>query len=80
MWIKGTSLLRIHYICMMYTPFISLFLHNTVFLCTSDQGWMLLRYPFGDYIEECKDYAVTEILLTCSDQDRTVSGGSDCVQ
>ena len=40
---------------------------------------MLLRYPFGDFIEECKDYAVTEILLTCSDQDRTVSGDSDPV-
>ena len=39
-----------------------------------------MRYPFGDFIEECKDYAVTEILLTCSDQDGTVSGDSDCVQ
>ena len=38
---------------------------------------MLLRYPFGDFIDECKDYAVTEILVTCSDQDRTVSVDSD---
>jgi hypothetical protein len=35
-----------------------------------DQGWIVLRYPYGDYFSGCKDYAVTEILFTCDHSDQ----------
>ena len=38
-----------------------------------DQGWILLRYSFGDYFDDCNGYAVTEILFTCDHRDRAVS-------
>ena len=38
-----------------------------------DQGWIVLRYPYGDYFSGCKDYAVTEILFTCDHSDQLVS-------
>ena len=38
-----------------------------------DQGWITLRYPYGDYFSGCKDYAVTEILFMCDHSDQLVS-------
>ena len=39
----------------------------------------MLRYPFGDFVEECKEYAVTEILFTCDHRDQTVHVRMGCV-
>ena len=40
---------------------------------------MLLRYSFGDYIENCNGYAVTEILFNCDHRDQAVSEVTVCV-
>ena len=43
-------------------------------LLSIDEGWMLLRYPSGKYVDDCHGYTSTEILFICSHDDEPVSG------
>jgi hypothetical protein len=39
-----------------------------------DEGWILLRYPSGKYVDDCHGYTSTEILFICSHDDEPTSG------